>query len=537
MSEKTERTEEGKSTLRPRERRLGRMMSIFKAGVLLVLLGATAYGMVRAGLYGSNLWLPVATGSFVLLFVTLFVSGYYRDVPRVGWVLVALLAILVAVKGLSMIWTISESLTVQELLRSAMYLATFILALSALFAARQVAPVLDLSILVTAAVGGYGLLQKISPIKYPVTSLDGVRIDSTIQYPNTTAIVVAMGALLALARITRMRNPVARGLYSALTLALLTALYLTVSRGGLVSLGIGMVVLLILVKSRLRMGANLLLMVLPGAWLLWRIANIKGLLEVGVPDQQRLAAGSALLTALLIAMAAAFVLQAMYAFASNRYQLTPEANRVAGAAALAAVFLVFCGGLAVAVIHYGGVQKTYEALVSNPDYTQNTSRRLASISIGDRTAYWKVAWEAWKDQPFTGTGAGTFQYTWNKDRPNFLGVKQVHNLYLEQGTETGVFAFLAIVGFTVLLVGYTAWAAWRAVPGDRQLLLAGLVAALVTYLVSSAVEWHWYLPASTLFFFILAGVAAKLASKDSWDYNEEEPATGVQDRRSNSVAG
>ena len=538
MNEKTGRTEEEKSTLRPRERRPGRMMAIFKAAVLLILLGATTYGMFRAGLYASNLWLPVATGSFVLLFVTLFVPGYYRDVPRVGWVLVALLAILVVVAGLSMIWTISESLTVQELLRSAMYLATFILALSALFVVRQVAPVLDVSILITAAVGGYGLLQKISPIKYPVTSLDGVRIDSTIQYPNTTAIVVAMGALLALARITQMRNPIARGVYSALTLALMTALYLTVSRGGFASFGIGIVLLLILTKSRLRVSANLLLIVLPGAWLLWRIENIKGLLEVGVPDQQRLVAGSALFTALLIAMAAAFVLQAIYAFVSNRYHLTPEAHKVAGTAAVVAVFLLFCGGVAVAVIHYGGVQQTYKALVTNPDYTQNTSRRLASISIGDRTAYWKVAWKAWKAHPFTGTGAGTFQYTWNKDRPNFLGVKQVHNLYLEQGTETGVFAFLAIVGFAALLVGYTTRAAWRSVPGDRQVFLSGLVAALVTYLVSSAAEWHWYLPSSTLFFFILAGIATKLASRKSWDHPDDERVTEeVRERRNGPATG
>ena len=538
MSEKAGQTEERTSTLQPRERRLGRTMAIFKAVVLLVLLGATAYGMIRAGLYGTNLWLPVALGAFVLLFVTLFVRGYYRDVPRVGWVLAALLAVLVAVAGLSMIWTISEMLTVQELLRSAMYLATFVLALSALFAARQVAPMLDISILITAAVGGYGLLQKISPIKYPVTSLDGVRVDSTIQYPNTTAIVVAMGALLALARIARMRNPILRGAYSALTLALLAVLYLTVSRGGFVSFGIGTVVLLVLGKSRLRMSADLLLLVLPGAWLLWRIENIKGLLEVGVPDQQRLAAGSALFTALLLALAAAFVLQAVYAFVSNRYRLTPEARGIAGVVAVAAVFLLLFGGAAAAVIHYGGVQQTYKALVTNPDYTQNTSRRLASISIGERTAYWKVAWEAWKEHPFTGTGAGTFQYTWNKDRPNPLGVKQVHNLYLEQGTETGVFAFLAIVGFAALLVGYTARAAWRAVPGERQMLLTGLVAALVTYLVSSAAEWHWYLPASTLMFFILAGVAVKLASRKSWDHPDGEWATEeVREHRNGPATG
>jgi hypothetical protein len=37
------------------------------------------------------------------------------------------------------------------------------------------------------------------------------------------------------------------------------------------------------------------------------------------------------------------------------------------------------------------------------------------------------------------------------------------------------------------------------------------VAALVVYLVSSVVEWHWYLPAATLYFFVLAASSVRLA--------------------------
>jgi O-antigen ligase len=89
---------------------------------------------------------------------------------------------------------------------------------------------------------------------------------------------------------------------------------------------------------------------------------------------------------------------------------------------------------------------------------------------------------------------------------------QVHNVYLEQGTETGVVAFVALTGFAVLLLGYSAWAAWRAA-GERKVLLAGLTGAVAVYLVSSALEWHWYIPPSTIYFFILAGAAVKLAAR------------------------
>jgi len=95
----------------------------------------------------------------------------------------------------------------------------------------------------------------------------------------------------------------------------------------------------------------------------------------------------------------------------------------------------------------------------------------------------------------------------------------------------GLFAFLAFLGFVAVLVGYTGRAAWRSGPqGERRLLLAGLGSALVVYLVSSAVEWHWYLPASTLFFFVLAAIAVKFASREDWGTAEAPPTGDGADR-------
>ena len=147
---------------RDKYRRPGRLLAVFKGLVMLALLAATAYGMLDAGLYRDELWLPVAAGVLALLFVTLFVRGFYWDLPTVGIILVGLLAALVAVKGLSMVWTISETETIKETLRSSMYLAAFLMALAALTSGRQVGSLIDASVFMVAAVAGYGLLQKIS---------------------------------------------------------------------------------------------------------------------------------------------------------------------------------------------------------------------------------------------------------------------------------------------------------------------------------------------------------------------------------------
>jgi len=333
--------------------------------------------------------------------------------------------------------------------------------------------------------------------------------------------------VLALARMTTVRNALLRGIYAALTLAFLVALYLTASRGGIGSLGVGLIVLFVLTDKRVQTLGNLLLLSVPGAWLLWRIRDLEGFMNTYLSDKQRMVLGTTFRDDLIISLVAAFVLQAGFVLLAHRYELMPSARRVLSALVVGVTVLVIGAGAIAAVTGSGGIGKTYETLVTNPNQTEDMGQRLASLDIGFRDDYWSVGWEAWKEHPLTGTGAGTFKYTWLQNRPNSQGVQQVHNLYLEQGTETGVFAFLALAGFVVTFVGYLVRAAWRS-RGERRLLLAGFTSALGVYLVSSFLEWHWYIPGSTLFFFFLAGITVKFACSEEWVAPEVEvrPADG-----------
>jgi O-antigen ligase/polysaccharide polymerase Wzy-like membrane protein len=542
-------------------RRPGRLLSVFKAFAVLSLVGATVFGLMGNGLYDDAMWLPVADGVLWLLFATLLARGFYGGVSPEGWVMLSLLAVLVLVKGLSMIWTISETETVKEALRASTYLAAFAIALAVdvavprlgwalvvslaavlglfwetsywfallllLLAAivgasafargsqpgyRQVGPLVDGLGLAVAAVAGYGLLQKTYPDDYEINSIDGYRVDSTLGYPNTTAVLLGMGAVLALSRMTASRNPILRGLYAVLLLGFLVTLYLTLSRGGLGSFGVGLGVLFMLGANRLQMLANLLLVSVPGVWIWWRIQGLGALLDPDATAGRKAAAGLALRDDLIVTFIVAFVLQAAYAYLASRYELTAVARRLlvaavgVGAALAAAAFAVLL------ITGYGGIGAAARVIFSNPDQQGNAAQRLVSLGVGFRADYWRVGWDAWLENPLTGTGAGTFQYTWLLDRPGVQGVKQVHNLYLEQLTETGIFAFLALLAFAAVLLAYTARAAWRRRPaGEERLLLSGLVAAMVVYLLSSVVEWHWYLPAATLFFFVLAASSVRLA--------------------------
>jgi O-antigen ligase len=497
--------------------RTDRRLSIFKTFLLVALMIITAYGMLNSGLFGEERWIPVAGMILAIMFVSLFVGGFYQDMPRVGWVLVGLMAVLVAVKGLSMIWTISPTETVEEMLRSSMYLATFAVALAATASRRLIAPLIDGMNLIVLAVAGYGVMQKINPVEYNPRTTDGVRIGSTLEYANTVAVVMGMGIVLGLARMTQLKHPGYRGLYSVALLIFSVALYFTFSRGGMLASGVALVGLFVLSNNRLQMFANFLLFSGPLAWLVWRAQGHEALFALRASGPERIADGAAFRTDLIVALIGAFLFQAVYAALVERYELVPYVRRVLGVAAVAAVLVA--GGLGVywfsnqeessdsfRNLSRGGEQAGGDADVSD---------RLTSVS-SVRSKYWSVAWEAWKEHPLLGTGAGTFHYTWLENRPGFTSVRQVHNVYLEQGTETGVFAFLALAGFAALLGLYLVRTTLKA-SGERRLLLAGLTAAVGLYLLHSGLEWHWYIPPSTLFFFILAGVALKFASKDEWD--------------------
>ncbi len=500
-------------------RTASRSLTIFKSLVLTILMVITLYGMLNRGLFGIDLWLPVAVAILGVAFITLFVADYFADVPRIIWVLVGLLAVLVTVKGLSLTWSISRTETVQELLRSSMYLAAFVLAAASLSSWRLVGPFVDGLSLIAGAVAGYGVLQKVNPVEYSSNTPDGLRVGSTLEYANTVAVVLGMGIALGFGRMTQLKNPIARGLYAALILVFGAVLYLTFSRGGMLSLAAGLVVLFAVSGRRLEMFGSLLLVSGPLLWLVWQVQGLDTFFAYVSEEAPRAAEGLTFRNYLIVAVIQAFLLQVIYAFLVRRYELMPTIRRVIGAAAIVAV-LAGVGTLGYVI--YGeqeGSKEVLGAFARNTEGTQDVQDRLTSLSSNSRSTYWRVAWDEWKEHPLLGTGAGTFQYTWLENRPGFGGVRQVHNVYLEQGTETGVVAFVALSGFAIILLAYTMWATFRASPGgagqsgERKVLLAGLTGAMAVYLFSSALEWHWYIPPSTIYFFILAGVAVKLATR------------------------
>jgi tetratricopeptide (TPR) repeat protein len=106
------------------------------------------------------------------------------------------------------------------------------------------------------------------------------------------------------------------------------------------------------------------------------------------------------------------------------------------------------------------------------------------------------------ERPLLGSGAGTFDIAWYRERPGQVGVRDAHSLYLETLAELGVPGLLLLsAALLVPLVAACSRRGWAA---------ATAAGAFAAYLVHAGLDWDWEVPAVTLA--ALACAAAMLAA-------------------------
>jgi|tagenome__1003787_1003787.scaffolds.fasta_scaffold20983872_1 hypothetical protein len=109
-----------------------------------------------------------------------------------------------------------------------------------------------------------------------------------------------------------------------------------------------------------------------------------------------------------------------------------------------------------------------------------------------RSTYWHVAVHEVDAHPVLGTGAGTFQNWWLRERAVPLSTREAHSLYLETLAELGP------LGLALLLCALAAPLAARN---------ATVTSVTVAYAAAAAVDFHWEITAVTLPV-VLLGAAA-----------------------------
>lgn len=454
----------------------------------LIVAVATAAIVTAAnasqGSYFSQSWGWVALAFLMPATVLLILDRVWMP-GRVRTAFAVLLGALAVWIALSATWSASVGATAREVERMLVYVAV---AFAVAFVLRRgdgpgVAAGATVGI---ALVAGYGLLERLFPDRFDPTidRFNVTRLAEPLGYWNAFGLLTVLGTILAVAFVAHARRRSLAVAGGALVPLFVVALYLSFSRGSWVALFFGLAATVALDPRRLTILWSLLALAPASVLGVWVASRQDALTTDKVPaaavahDGHRLAA---VLAVLVIVSAALGWLAHLVA---ARVPLPPRIRRggalvLAGAAIGAVVVtLAALGGPSAAFDH---VQERFEAA---PVIGASLNDRLFSISGTGRADTIRVAWEAAKDHPIAGTGAGTYEITWYAHRPRAVDVRDAHSLYVETLSELG------LVGLALLLAA-VAVPLVAGIVGRRTRFVAPACGAYVAWLAASGLDWHW----------------------------------------------
>jgi hypothetical protein len=449
-----------------------------------------------------------------------FLLAYRRDLLLGRWSLMvlALLALMTAISAASYIWSADPPATVGEVERWAAMLALA----AGMCVVTRVWSVAALPFGVASAaavVCAYAILLRALP-----PSLGGGggavinRLYQPVGYWNGLGELAAIGIVLATGIAAhcsdRVRMAAAAGI-----VPLTAALYLTFSRGAVLSAVVGLGVMLIL-ERRDRFGsfARCVIIAPPALLTLIMLQLLPGLRSAHaaretVVSESRLAA----VAMVVIALAGMWMAARRWDEVVARLGESETSRRRTVAAACAAS-VVLVVGLFVAAGGPSVVSRTVgSAGQSSPHFKGgDLNLRLLSLSPNGRSEIWRVAWHDALDHPLLGSGDGTFAQRWLRFRPETDPAVAAHSLILETAAELG------LLGLAVLLALFVVpFAAAHRVPGAPE--RASMAGAVAGALLQMSFDWTWDVTAVTAA--VLACIVGLCAAADKATRSKVRNAT------------
>ncbi|MDX6624055.1 MAG: hypothetical protein QOE75_1987 [Solirubrobacterales bacterium] len=409
--------------------------------------------------------------------------------------------------ALSSLWSASVELSVVETDRVLVYfgffVATFLLAQTR-EGRQRFGEGLTIALIFVAVLA---LASRLLPDILSVNPAVGAeaRLSYPLGYWNADGVLFGLATGLVLWLSRRSLVPALRWLAVASLPAILLALYLTYSRGGLLAVLIAGGCLVALSHDRLWLLATLgtgALGALPAVLavqdnrLIAENIDAPGLAGQGHEVLAILVGGTLLAVALFAGLRA---LERGRGRVTGRALEASRNPRVLRGIALAAALLAIG-----AVIAVGG--RAWDQF-SNSDLQPpgSAESHIAQVGSSGRDDFWRVAIDSFEEEPVLGHGAGTFRYSWYLLRDLNVTNADAHSLYLQAFAELGLFGgllVLAMVGFLL----WTGFCAWRHARGPQRDLYAALLGVALAFAVCAAIDWFWLVAALAAVFFLATGV-------------------------------
>lgn len=469
----------------------------------------TVYLSLHAGGYfpATPALVALVLGQIMVLRTTMAerpCGGYSRSLA----IACAALA-LYALWGLgSALWSHALGRALVEFDRILMYLLVLVVFGSMRWSYGEARWMLRLLTLGLVAVCALALLSRVLPNLVP-TGGDFAqnRLSYPLTYWNALGLVAALGVVFCLFLTSDARgHPAVRVLGAAGLPVAATTLYFTLSRGAIAACIIGLVVFVLVARPR-GLVAGALALAAPVAIAL-SSAYDADLLVGGEPTSRAaVLQGHHVALVVLLCVLGAAALRALLCRLDTRVARAnvPRLSRarlaaLAGGALALVLILTFATGFS------DRVAQDYRDFVGNRGVVLNGTdqrSRLTDPSSDGRIDHWRVAADALGRAPLKGTGLGTYEIQWARDRPSASVVVNAHSLYIETLSDLGIVGGLLLV--LVLLVVLGAFA--RRARGPERALYGTLLAAGVAWALHSGVDWDWQMPATTLWLFAFGGVA------------------------------
>jgi O-antigen ligase len=438
------------------------------------------------------------------------------QIRRAGWAAVGLLAAFGLWTTLAIGWSESAERSTIELARVATYLGVLLLAivLQGRAAAQHTINGVGCAIGVVTLLA---VLSRLHPQWFPVNDqveFLGAGIARKLSYPlnywNALAAFAAIGVPLLLGVAVGARTLAGQALAAATLPLSALCVYLTISRGGVLALVVGMAAFLLFVPRRVEAMATLLVGAIGSAILLSAAAQ-QDAVQDGVRTATAIHEGTQLLWLAVVVCGGVALFQIAIGLAARHVSrprgLSPSRRTTTlGALGLLVVVCVIgvSAGVPAALEHrWDGFKQPPGTLPATS--ADNVFSRLQGASGNYRYQYWQSARDANATDPWKGIGPGTFEFWWARHGTTSAFVRDAHTLYFETLAETGIVGFVLLVGLLLFLLG-TALVRCLRGPPEAAIWIAAAVGGLAAFMTSAAFEWVWEIGAIACAVMLLAAV-------------------------------
>lgn len=495
------------------------------AAAFLVAYLAGGYGLTTRAVLAIVLWWCLMVG---------LALGLTAPLPR-GATLVAGLFGGFAVWTLaSTLWSANAERSFDEFNRVSLYLA--VLLFPVLWAGRVRADRWADGLLL--GLGGTSLVALASRV-FPDLVADrelailipsaASRLSYPVGYWNGLGILTSLALPLCFRAALVSRTASARAFAVAAVPLLSAVVYLTASRGAVVTAVLGTIVF-VLATDRRWAALGVIAAGTAGTWvavgwLLQQSALVNG------PMDTELAASQGRRAAVVLVGCA--IGSALLSIAGGRILGHRFTSRNLRARSVLAV-LAFVAIVAVAFGDLGARLESFRQMpaIAEGDTTDFATAHLLSGNGSGRWQFWGAAVDQFQSAPLRGQGAGSYESWWAEHGSFSYFVQNAHSFYFEVLGELGlVGVMLATAAFASGLV--LALTRLPALFGSDRITLAALLAVIVAFLAGLGLDWIWQLTALGIIGFIALGAALSLVRPE---VSSGSPSTARQVARVAALA-